>query len=612
MVEGISLLLSRLIKSMDKKKELLIVASESYKPENIRVDGVDVLAMTLPVMVNMRNAGIKFLTFDDFLSRKKLQSEAVEFSGVFDLVMSEIDDLFEYYDIERAMRSNAFWILMRFSSLRYVTLMIGLLEDEYCKIKLIVPYDLAELPKPCVSWSSLNWSTFGFGLHAYLTHFFYGFENATFEVVSPNSVRFTLHRYKSLFTRIPNILQRRGASFLKKIFRKRIGLMSGSTVWVVQGGYDVDVVQEKMGNKYVFKTVIEAERSRAINCDEILCFDEVRDDLEAILDMFCSEFFPYHSEWVKEWMYSYFENVISNYKAVVEGVRVRLEKDNPVAVLYSIGSEDVLEEIIAKSAIELGVPVFYFKHSSIDNLFVSPSIYDPYFERDCYIKRTQFISSDIERGLYDKKDLIRFVVSGPLSRPKGDEIKFSGKRVLYSVGSPNHYSYREMWRTVTDFERYCFSRDLLYLTDKLGLSVDIKIHPTESDISYEYFTRIIEAEGYQKARLIPEGTVERIVKNYSVIVLDMMSTRVLSSVLTLRIPIILFVPPDFPVEKERFNDLKERVYIVHTLNDLEVILCRLASSGLGERNIDFFKDKYFGSTSASQSLEIARNEIFVN
>ena len=266
-------------------------------------------------------------------------------------------------------------------------------------------------------------------------------------------------------------------------------------------------------------------------------FSSVINDLSEITDSFVNDWMPFHSLWIKKWVLSYVNNVIVKYPLVRLGILKRLKQDRPAAILYSKGSENILDELIARTANELNIPVFCFKHSSVDNLFVEESIFDPYFERDQYVKRIQFLSAELEERYYVGTTNVKCVVSGSLYRPKSFKVLPGNKKILYSVGPPTHHIFREMGRTVTDYERYRFAKMLVDISSKLDLTVDIKIHPAEAFIGYSLFSRLLEGYSENNFKILPEGTIDRIYKHYGLIVLDMISTRVLSSVLNLNIPV---------------------------------------------------------------------------
>ena len=109
--------------------------------------------------------------------------------------------------------------------------------------------------------------------------------------------------------------------------------------------------------------------------------------------------------------------------------------------------------------------------------------------------------------------------------------------------------------------------------------------------------------------IIAEGSIDRIFKNYGLIILDMLSTRVLSSVLNLDIPVIIYVPADFPVHTHYFKDLSSRVNIVRSESDLIKIMDLYNQSELQEPNIDFFTNKYLGTVNVTEALKIVKLEI---
>ena len=102
-----------------------------------------------------------------------------------------------------------------------------------------------------------------------------------------------------------------------------------------------------------------------------------------------------------------------------------------------------------------------------------------------------------------------------------------------------------------------------------------------------------------------EGSIERILRNYQIVVIDILSTRVLSFCLYHNIEIILYVPQDYRLNSETFVDLEKRVHVVRDNGELHNTL-RAYSEGLLQ-NKDFigFHAKYFGKLSHLESLQEA-------
>lgn len=591
-------------------ERLVILASSDEGALDILDRQADVLALTLPAMACLDVIRPDYITIDHFISRSDAYKDTQNFEKAFRGWIHECDRSVEaVLGIDRVFSSEAFWLLIRLSGLRYIVNVVDKINSRYKKIEFIVSSNINPLPAPDLSWKSLRLVKFGYGLESVMSFLYSGLNNSScifFKGKDTKKInKHLLDRLKSLLLRSPEIIIRRG----KILFSGLLSLITrkDNNIWVVQGGYDVDVLKRACPN-INFQYIREKEENYALGSEA----NDISRLRKTIIDLtipFLHEWMPQYEKWVMEWVISYVANIVATYPSVLNGIDDRLNEDKPIAVLYSIGAEDALEEAIAKMCIKNDIPVFYFKHSGADNLFVEPSVFDRYMEKNTYIKRTQFLSSEIELKEYENIQEISCYVTGALNRPK--MIKGPGSRkILYSVGPPTHHTYKEMGRIPSDRERFGFAKSLIRLTEKYQLEIDIKIHPAESHIGYEFIKNLLSQQICNSARILPEGTIERIIKNYGLIVLDMISTRVLTGVLNLDIPAILYVPENFPVNIETFSELQGRVYVVNGADQLDDLLNEYSASGLPGLYSESFSIKYLGTSDADKSLSMVKSIIF--
>lgn len=569
----------------------------------------DVLALTLSAISLLDGIGIKYYTLDDFINRNDAYLDTIQFKEAFSQWLIACDKHIEKdVDIDRIFSAEAFWFLIRFSGLRYIVRVVDEIRSRYNEVELLVTSEVTDLPKAEINWQTLKLFKFGYGLNSVLSFIYAGLPNVKYRLYQTKGItnkhRHRISKFQSVFFRTPDILLRRSKEALLAFFSSFTH--KETSVWVVQGGYDVDVLKQSC-SKTRFQYIRKREEGFA-NKSESIDTLKVRSQIKNITHDFLHEWLSYYNEWVLEWVLSYFDNIVMTYPSVLQGIRERMDKDRPMAVLYSIGSEDALEEAIAKVSIEKNIPVYYFKHSGADNLFVEPSVFDEYMEKNKHIKRTQFLSSAIEKQYYADAPNVNCIVVGALSRPKSIKKNIT-KNILYSVGPPTHHAYKEMGRIISDRERHLFAKNLLKITTKYHLSIDIKVHPAESNVGYDFASQLLSQVDCHNARVLPEGSIERILKNYGMIVLDMISTRVLTGVLNLDIPVVLYVPEEFPVNNDTFKDLRKRIYVVRNDSELEVVLKKFSTTGLPGLYCETFSNKYLGTSSETIAISKVRTQV---
>ena len=113
--------------------------------------------------------------------------------------------------------------------------------------------------------------------------------------------------------------------------------------------------------------------------------------------------------------------------------------------------------------------------------------------------------------------------------------------------------------------------------------------------------------------MILGGSIERILKNYGLIVLDIISTRVLGFALYHDLEILLYLPENYLVNVQNYQDLKNRVHIASNKEDLEAILSLFSENNLMEKkNNDEFKKVYFQKENNQASIANTFNLILGN
>jgi len=590
---------------MSSRKRLIIFACGVFDI-NLIDNNTDVLAFTTSSMAILDKNAIEYMNIADFISREEVVVDTNSFMADFRKFISVTDAILETKNVQNAFLSSAFWILVRLSGLRFISILTDIINDMYSEIVIVGECSDAIITNPNINWNSLSWQDIGGPALLQLKHGLFNVKCVECHSES-STIRYKIEKIKSIILRIPELLYRRANIWLKS--KQYLIYASDSNIWVAQGGYDVDILKLEY-KKTRFKEIDFTLEMNQTNKTDGIDYTLIRDALNIEFNNFLYKWFPHHRDIIIKMFWSYLYQIVAYYPFMVDIINKKIACDKPIGVLYSVGSENILEELIATVAIQNDIPVYFFKHSSIDNIFVVPSVFDPYFEKNSYIKRVQFLSSVLELKDYDEINNVRGVVSGGISRPELFDIHANNRKILYSVGPPNCHTFKEMGRTVYDKERYDFANMLLQLSCDFKLYLDIKIHPAQATISYDMFQSLLDDIDDENLNILPEGTIERIMKNYGLVVLDMLSTRVLSSVLYLKIPVVVFVPTNFPVHDVFFEELKKRVYIVNNYKDIESVFSRFVSSNLPDLYSDEFNRKFMGTNDIDLSMKIIKRELF--
>lgn len=562
----------------------------------------DFLALSLPAMAALRNRNIHFLTPEDIYPRTSFERDAKEFSRAALKWLATCDQVCEgELGVGRAFSGNGFWFVHRLSDIHYLHCLAGRIVSNYPSVRFVAAGKVQPMPQVRCGFGALRFADVGHGLDHSLTFLVAAIPACSIRIDDSVGVwgsPVSAEPLTSLIRRTPEILARRLKAWCLLRPEKAVATQR---FWVVQGGYDIDVLRAAMPEAE-FMTVasqLAADAMRAPTLDVSVLEAHVDDLTEA----FSRRWLPAYSTWLRGWVVEYLRNVVSRLPAVNQQQDQLMAAEAPSAVLYSIGAQTVLESTVAHIANQRGVPVFYFRHGGSERLFVQPSILDQFFEHDPTIERVQFLHSWVEQDSFKGMIRVSTSVVGPLTQVVGCTHKeaHTPLRALYSVGPPAHYTFKEMARVTTDAERFQFASALVDAAATIGVPLDVKIHPGEWKVGWDFFEELLRQVSFQQrnTRLIAGGSIERIIKRYGLLIVDMIATRVLSQGFSLDIPIIVHVPTDFKVPLSTIEDLGKRAYIARSSKELRGLLSKFQKGRLPTLRSPEFDERYLQTTPES-------------
>ena len=120
------------------------------------------------------------------------------------------------------------------------------------------------------------------------------------------------------------------------------------------------------------------------------------------------------------------------------------------------------------------------------------------------------------------------------------------------------------------------SIDIIDTAEEISLSIDLKLHPMDERNSLKCYSNILKSKPYKKTGIIYGEYVETISKNYKLIIIDFLSSRIRNHIFSLKVPIIIY-DRDFDKIKIRISndiliDLSNRCYIARNKNELRNLL----------------------------------------
>jgi hypothetical protein len=418
-----------------------------------------------------------------------------------------------------------------------------------------------------------------------------------------NDERWILFLRKLQFLkRSPEILFRKIKDFMSIL---RVFFLKASTekkILIAQTGYDADFLLSSFSKK-TFKTINFNEILKDTLSKEDISLNTI-ENLETEINNFLHKFLPRFSSPLKEFFNSYIKNVSPYANSIEKQLKRKLLSNKVDALVFSSGATNLLDRKSCLLANLLKIPVIFMRHQGIELNFIPPSLLDDFGDNDLTINRTQFLLNDYEIESYPVQNNITYKKGGFIEFSKPLPSKKEKKGILYSGGPPEHFTFKNPRALITNFERYNFASKLISLTDKLNLQLDIKVHPAEWKLSTTFFKNLIKNNlEKNKPKVLFDGSIERIMMNYELIILDIIPTRVLSFALYHDMQVVLYVPKDYILNETSFRDLEKRIHIVRDNIELEKVIQEFYDGKLAKKSYPAFDKKYLRDLSHKEFIK---------
>ena len=180
-------------------------------------------------------------------------------------------------------------------------------------------------------------------------------------------------------------------------------------------------------------------------------------------------------------------------------------------------------------------------------------------------------------------------------------------RILYCCGPLPYYSYSGMSAYRTDYHWYRATRTILEVCRQLALPIDVKLHPTESNYAFHYFTNLVDATHCSEARLVYGVPAESILPAYDLVLFDFLGTAVFPFSLALKASVIIYAEEEHLIKPSALADVHRRCHVAEDRGSLVTILQRYRNGTLPTKWSADFIDRYVYPLSAGDpGINIAR------
>jgi len=584
----------------DKEPRLWVLGT-SLKDESFNIETSDkVLLFSQSALNNLDSSSI---SIESFYSRKNFNNEIDSFNDGLRTLFLSCDQILKSDEISGSFYDNGFWFVHKLTDLFFIHSLCDQIESQFSNVKLIVPKDFEKLSISDCSLGDLNFNNLGKGLEHSLQFLHYGLPKSEILYSNKNDERWISFLRKLQFLkRSPEILFRKIKDFMRVL---RVFFLKASTekkIFIAQTGYDADFLLRSFSKK-TFKTISFIEILKDTLSKEDISLNTI-ENLEIEINNFLHKFLPRFSSPLKEFFYSYIKNVSIYTNSIEKQLKRKLISNKVDVLVFSSGATNLIERKSCLQANALKIPIIFMRHQGIELNFIPASFLDDFCENDLTIPRTQFLLNNYEIDSYPVQEDILYKRAGFIEFSKFLPSKKKKKGILYSGGPPEHFTFKNPRALISNFERFNFASKLISLTDKLNLQLDIKVHPAEWKLSTIFFKNLVKNSLLKnKPKILLDGSIERIMKNYGLIILDIIPTRVINFALYHDMQVVLYVPKDYILNETSFRDLEKRIHIVRSNNELEQVLQKFYEGTLAKKSCPAFDKKYLRDLSHEEFIE---------
>jgi len=349
-----------------------------------------------------------------------------------------------------------------------------------------------------------------------------------------------------------NIIPKTLKDKIKKIMDLKEKLkFRGKSFLVIQDGYEVSELKKYMCD-YAF---IKLKR---LKFDKFFPFKrlDLNLDMYNLIDSLGRKITGYREEWLYQFLNGYFRNIVQRLDWYYLNYESQIIDLKPRALLYSIGSNTVFEEMIAYIADRHNISIICFQHCGDRRYASNPLV--KYFEAEQFgnvkIKRI-----DIEE--YGSMKLYNFYQNKITKKKKKRD-------VLYICSSPLETAKEHLLNIPLNMQLNNHA-EILNSCIRRGYKIDVKPHPIKEKEQYRYF-KLLTTGLEKKVKILKGIKAENIIDDYKIIILDFLQSNVTDSVFLSNAEVILYLKDKkIIMNHELLKKINVHLNIVNNQSELE-------------------------------------------
>jgi hypothetical protein len=563
-----------------KKRLFIISETVDYKflKENLN-DSTEILALTPISMLSLDSTNTKYKTIHDYYSIEDYKNELVLMRADAEKIFLKIDKVIDkYLNFKYSYSGNNHYFMQFLGDMLFFEKLSLKINKIFSDIYILGFDNFEEL-----SWSSLNYSdlksspsseTISIPQTTGLKNIIKIFQNTINFKPNHNLVGYKSKNIEALSNISLQAYYNRGKRFLKRsIFlrtKRNNKYNTNKNIFVIQDGYEVELLKPYM-KEYNFINDFNKirERNALIKPKTLYSFDEI----SSVLKPFLEFFWPKLSSLIISLLISYDREVVGRIIAFKTLFEKSFQKNKPKALFYSVGNRDVFDTITSQLANKSNIPVIYFQHGGATIYF--DCMYQKYVETDKKTKKILILNSSVENININHNDsksaalgsMLRYEWINSHSR-----IKNKKNKIIYVSSAFSSDRFRQLENSHNSKEAYQISSDIINIVKNKNVNLDIKPHPSGYNNQIKYYKELLKIKNYKKARIIYGAKAEDIIQKYGLIIIDSLASTVTSHLLSLKVPILLYVKDISLINKIVLKDIKKRCYLVSDYKMLKNVI----------------------------------------
>ncbi|MDC3279245.1 hypothetical protein OAV24_00045 [Gammaproteobacteria bacterium] len=589
----------------------------------LRGNDIEVLALSAPAMLFLKNKGIDFRTPEEFYPVKDYRSE-------IDKLIPEVVKIFSEYDqsLARTLKfPHAFsgtlpYFLVLFSDVLFMEGLIRAIKRSAPPRIVFFGKALPEVKDwSCLEYADLKGSNPVGGLSMALTSGIYkkasllkkGLDGEFVECGGRGdenklSVRQLAVIATSVWYQIkqrigyPTVIRRWILERIVRVVRPNFFPSPLSVSLLVQQGYDLRVLWQFCHlQKLKYRSIFHLRKQAAQLRPTVISNEESLLTLQSLI----KSHFPIFGNLIIGLINSYQREVVGRVPIMLEKFRRLIKNLQPNRLILSIGTRDVFDVLFCFEGRRLDLPLIFFQHGGVATNFVS-NPYAQFVERPIFFNTKLVVSSEAQREFLrqEKNSNTEIIALGSLresiERKSKSIITTRQKKALYLTSPFASYNFRSLFTDDSDLNKMEINKSIFSAASEMNLCFDVKLHPVEEKEYEPYFNQLKNIYDTGNTKILVGGPAEAIVGRYDLIVIDYLPSYMVSLILRMKVPIICWIGPRVAVNEFFLNSLKKRCYFIEKKSELVEKFQEFQAGALPSKYTDE-SSNYFGGVNGKES-----------